>query len=159
MNYSSAERESSIRDLVRDIAGVDVGKDFKTNFATRLVFQKTMYLLQKSGVIREKHPFNYYVHGPYSPGWAKIGYEVANGRVHKVTIVGVDNNVRELINRKPNDGSWLVALSTLHYYVTTLRLSKERAKEKALEDGKFALLKHFDDAWKSLDSLKFFGES
>ncbi len=151
-----AERKTSLRNIVISLSGVDIKGDFKENFSTRLAFQKTMYLLQMAGVIREKHSFNYYAHGPYSPEWAKIGYEVANGGEKMITLTGDEGVVGGLMRMKPSDGGWLVALATLHYYAVALHLSKEEARERAEVDGKFAVLKHFEEAWQSLESVKFF---
>lgn len=42
----------------------------------RKQFQKTIYLLQAAG-IDLGYDFNWYVHGPYSPDLAKVGYKLA----------------------------------------------------------------------------------
>ena len=47
------------------------------DFGTRLMFQKVLYRAQEAGLLRSpRYEFNLYFYGPYSPDWARIGYDV-----------------------------------------------------------------------------------
>lgn len=54
------------------------GKTFDlSNFDDRLIFQKTIYLLQSFG-INLGYPFSWYLRGPYSPPLTIDGFELFN---------------------------------------------------------------------------------
>lgn len=52
-------------------------ESFKSNFQERKRFQKTVYLIQAFG-INLGFKFNWYIHGPYCPDLADIGYSLAD---------------------------------------------------------------------------------
>lgn len=56
--------------LLRDIGNFDM-----SSFRGRLLFQKTIQLLQSFG-IDCGYRYNWYLRGPYSPDLAKVGYEL-----------------------------------------------------------------------------------
>jgi hypothetical protein len=144
--------EISLRSVTLRLTGRDIRKTFSTDFATRLAFQKSMYLLQEAGLTAEKHSFNYYAHGPYSPDWARVGFAVASGKRASIHLTGHITGVKRLIDLNRHDTSWLVALATVHWYAKKVGLDKAHALRQATEDGKAGVVKWFDTAWQTLDS-------
>jgi hypothetical protein len=147
--------ETSIRGVVLRLTGRDIKKSFTSDFATRLAFQKSLYLIQEAGLTVEKHGFNYYAHGPYSPDWARVGFAAASGKKASIHLTGGLSRVKRLIDINSDDTSWLVALATVHWYVTKVGLDKSAALRQATVDGKSGVVKWFDDAWRTLDSVKW----
>ena len=125
------------------------------DFGTRLMFQKVLYLAQEAGLLRSpRYDFNLYFYGPYSPDWARIGYEVANGEDPALEVAD-DLSLLDYLIQERDDSAWLAALATLHWYVVHLGLDAEGAREKAQANGKYSLLRRFDEAWATLEEVNW----
>jgi hypothetical protein len=136
--------------VVRALTGKDLSKTFRSDFETRLVFQKAMYLLCAGGAVKPSYRFGLYVYGPYSSDWATKGFEVSDGKSCTVELTDRAPKVEHFVSGKQTDE--LVALATLHFYHEHLGLSKDPARAKAEADGKLTVLEHFDTAWSQLES-------
>lgn len=136
--------------FVRALTGKDLSKTFRSDFETRLVFQKTMYLLCAGRAVKPSYEFGLYVYGPYSTEWAARGFEIGDGRSCTVELTNQAPKVEKFVSGKETEE--LVALATLHFYHTHLALSKDAARARAEADGKITVLKHFDAAWSQLEA-------
>ena len=63
----------------------------------RILFQKSIYLLQEMGALKTKYSFAWYIFGPYSSAVAKIGYEYIENRVDEQLVVS--NDVEKIIKK------------------------------------------------------------
>jgi uncharacterized protein YwgA len=98
-----------------------IGRFNVASFKDRLVFQKTVYLLQARGVFLG-YSFNWYLHGPYSPVLARDGFELATiydgldpyhfGDAN--TEVSFDRFCK-FINEHATDANWLEAAASIHF--------------------------------------------
>ncbi|HKZ58741.1 MAG TPA: hypothetical protein VJ547_02680 [Candidatus Thermoplasmatota archaeon] len=146
--------ETSLRDFIHRVLDRDP-VSIPEDFGTRLMFQKVLYLAQEAGLLRgPRYDFNLYFYGPYSPEWARIGYAVAEG-TNPVLDVSDDLSVLDCLIQERNETAWLVALATLHWYVVHLGLDADGAREKAAANGKYSLVKRFDEAWAALESVNW----
>lgn len=104
--------ETPLRDLMGAV-GADPAR-FETSLEARIVFQKTMYLLEARGLIEPPaRDFGLYIHGPYSSVWARRGYAAARGEGNKVRLKGTAASIRRLLG--PADPWWLATLATAHF--------------------------------------------
>lgn len=144
--------ERPLRELMLELTRRDISKEF-SDFDTRLAFQKTLYLLQEGARIPQEYPFNYYARGPYSPGWAAVGYAVAAGVDRKVSLLAPVDDLKAILNRRPGDATWAEALASLHWYRFHSGLSKDAASARAAREGKDCLESNFDEAWEAISQL------
>lgn len=95
---------------------------FLRSFSSRLIFQKTIYLLQACGIFIG-YQFTWYIHGPYSSGLARAGYELAMKRfrgtatvrfLHASSEEKFQNLLRFLGDRR-DDADWLETTASLHF--------------------------------------------
>jgi hypothetical protein len=142
-----------LRLVFRAVSGRDLNRGFRSNFETRLFFQKAMYLLQVARAVKPSMRFGLHLYGPYSSSWAKKGYEVSDGEHCAVDVTDRFGVVENLL--KGRSTSEVVALATLHFYHERLGLSRAKARAKAESDGKVTVLKHFDGAWSQLDTANW----
>lgn len=109
---ATAATEIPLRDLMEAV-GADPAR-FESSLEARIVFQKTMYLLEARGLLEPKaHDFGLYIHGPYSSIWARRGYAAARGDDIKVRLKGTPAGIRKLLG--PADPWRLAALATAHF--------------------------------------------
>lgn len=103
--------------------------DKLSTFSARLMFQKSVYLLQALGMSTDFY-YGWYLRGPYSPSLTRTAFEdvvkpceqgdktyegfelnePANGRVSKI---------KEMLQRKPEGyekENWLELLASMHFY-------------------------------------------
>ena len=146
--------ETSLRAFIQRAVDRDPAM-IPEDFGTRLMFQKVLYLAQEAGLLRSpRYDFNLYFYGPYSPDWARIGYEVANGEDPALEVAD-DLSLLDYLIQERDDSAWLAALATLHWYVVHLGLDAEGAREKAQANGKYSLLRRFDEAWATLEEVNW----
>jgi hypothetical protein len=144
---------ASLDAVFRSLTGRGINKTFAGNFETRLVFQKTMYLLGAARAVKPSFSFGLHLYGPYSSSWAKRAYATSAGTPFSVEITDRITNAETLISGKSTGD--LVALATLHYFHRRLGLSRQEAHDKAEVDGKLTVLKHFDTAWDELEAANW----
>ncbi len=97
---------------------------FKGSFADRLIFQKTIYLLQSFGIYLGYH-FSWYIHGPYSTTLAKDGFDLIdkynNAPMVKFSKIRNDLLFKKFLiflGQRKNDADWLEILASIHILKT-----------------------------------------
>ena len=115
---------------------------FQSDFSTRLVLQKVVYLVQEAG-LPLGYGFGWYVRGPYSPSLARDGYELSTLKSIKEPAVEVDaktaKRIRALFKnislKSASAPDQLVLLASLHFIakhayprVKNLKEAKETLK-------------------------------
>jgi len=133
-------------------------------FGERKILQKTIYLLQSLG-INLRYNYNWYIHGPYSPGLANDAYEiVANKDYYAAEIknynltkdaLDVIENYKRLFNTRKEDELWLELISSLLFLRKNFnRNERESLKEILLKKKtKFADYSNLDEALDMVCSL------
>lgn len=109
---------------------------FLTSFDARLVFQKTVYLLQAFGLYLG-FPYSWYISGPYSPMVAHYGYKLAKLK-RKVPLVRFTRAKSErrfkefldFLGSRKNDSEWLEIIASIHLL---RKLYPRKSKNKILE--------------------------
>jgi len=125
----------------------------------RIIFQKTIYLLQRAG-LSLGYTFSWYIFGPYSSQLAKDGFEINEGNIiYPTQECKLDpapfNKLKELIRGHEKDEVWYELLASIDF----LKKEKNLSKDKILEELK---RKHsylgdetkFEEAWSLIESLK-----
>lgn len=124
--------------LALSLKEVGVNSDV-SGFDSRLILQKTVYLLEEAG-IRLGYSFTWYIRGPYSPGLTRDLYELAS---NKEDVAGwvLDSHSKALAERlrplfvtaaKGESGATakhLELLASVHYLATRRRLNINDAEE------------------------------
>ena len=109
---------------------------FLTSFDARLVFQKTIYLLQAFGLFLG-FKFSWYISGPYSPTVAHYGYQLAkmNKELPLVRFTRVKSERRfkkflDFLGSRKNDREWLEIIASIHLL---RKLYPRRSKNEILQ--------------------------
>ena len=99
-------------------------KDFLNGKTSRIVFQKLVYALQRSG-FQLGYNYNLYINGPYSPGLASDGYLIAenldsfsnDGTPFSLSAQGKSKveAARSFVDNATTNSDWLETLATLDY--------------------------------------------
>jgi len=93
---------------------------FLSSFDARLIFQKTVYLMQAFGLYLG-FDFSWYLRGPYSPMLAHLGYEIA--KKEKVMPVAKFSNPQserkfgdflDFLGPEKGNAKWLEILASIH---------------------------------------------
>lgn len=94
---------------------------FPTSFDARLVFQKTVYLLQAFGLYLG-YRFTWYISGPYSTGLTRDGYGLvdkfeksSNVTFKKEPSEARFNEFLRFLGDRKNDTKWLETLASIHF--------------------------------------------
>ena len=104
------------------------GERFRNNFEDRLIFQKTIYLLQAFGLYIGI-PFSWYLHGPYSMVLANHGYSLSRKffRINPVKFKSGASEKRfeefyKFLGENKDNANWLEALASIHFLRNTYPL-------------------------------------
>lgn len=91
------------------------------SFKERLILQKTVYLLQASGIFLG-YSFNWYLHGPYSPTLAREGFDLSavydDLKAYKFSDPNHElafRQFRELLGPHKDEADWLEAAASIHF--------------------------------------------
>lgn len=130
---------------------------FESSFDDRLIFQKTVYLLQAFGLYLGYY-FSWYIHGPYSTQLTKDGFTLID-KYHEVPQVRFIEDEDEILFRefqfflgtRKNDAEWLEILASLHFlkklYPTE---EKEMIINKVMDKDPHFSRGICEEAWKYL---------
>ena len=96
-------------------------ESFEKAFDSRLIFQKTIYLLQAFG-LHFGYRFSWYVSGPYSTNLTRDGYELIGSfkEAPNVTFTKASseekfNDFLSFLGDRKNDANWLETLASIHF--------------------------------------------
>lgn len=130
---------------------------FAWSFDERLIFQKTIYLLQAFGLYIGI-PFSWYLHGPYSTILAKHGYALAKKfettNIVRFTTATSENRFNEFIGflgDRSRDAKWLEALASIHFLRSTFpSITKTKIITIVLKKQPYLTAKECEQAWSYL---------
>lgn len=118
------DRVEIVGGLLKRIGNFD-SELYPINFDQRLIFQKTIYLLQAFGLYIGI-PFSWYLHGPYSTILAKHGYDLTKRYKETCPIrfanMASEERFRqftEFLGTRGRDAKWLEGLASLHFLTNT----------------------------------------
>jgi uncharacterized protein YwgA len=131
------------------------------SFKDRLTFQKTVYLLQASGVFLG-YSFNWYLHGPYSSVLARDGFQLStiydgleSYRFRDPKTEAAFDQFREFINEHRDEADWLEAAASIHFLRRTFpHESKPQTKKRVMAKGEHLSPTLFEGAWRALVGAK-----
>jgi len=114
--------------LLRRIGNFDADS-FITNFQSRLIVQKTIYLMQAFG-LNLGYFYNWYIHGPYSPSLAKDAFALAKTKKTSRLVRFVDPSMeirfldfQRFIENHKSDPVWLEKIASTHFLKTAYHIS------------------------------------
>ena len=163
-NAMSAERTEVIGGLLKRIGNFDP-QQFSGDFDGRLIFQKSIYLMQAFGLYIGI-PFSWYLHGPYSTVLAKHGYELAR-KYEKVPIIRFAKESSEerfqlfidFLGTRKDDAVWLEALASIHFLRSTYpNLRRKEIISMVLRKQSHLTSEECGEAWNYLVKYKLINE-
>lgn len=132
---SEDERARILGGLIKRIGNYSP-ESFEKSFDSRLIFQKTIYLLHAFG-LQLGYRFTWYIRGPYSPALARKGYELtrkfkesSDVRFARESSEQKFREFLEFLGEKKNDAIWLETLASIHFLK---HMYPVRAEEKIIE--------------------------
>lgn len=125
MENKSAEYLKSVAKLYAALRHLGFSfEKFECSKTQRIVFQKLVYALQRSG-LKFGYSYNLYINGPYSPGLATDGYFIAENidkfEDRTLTFAFSDVGLEKIEKAKSfllgntSDSNWLETICTLDY--------------------------------------------
>lgn len=132
---------------------------YTADFDERLIFQKTIYLLQAFGLYIGI-PFSWYLHGPYSTVLAKYGYDLTK-RYEKICPIRFAHAASErrfklfteFLGPRSRDAKWLEVLASIHFLRNTYpKFSKRLIISLVLRKQRYLTIEECRDAWNYLVS-------
>jgi hypothetical protein len=135
MENKSAERMKSLEKLVAalKILGYDF-RNFECSKTQRIIFQKLVYALQRSGDFCLGYNYNLYINGPYCPSLADDGYFISRNQIDgdsfKFSEAGLVKiaNTRAFLDDNTLDSNWLETICTLDYLYTFTSFRDDKDK-------------------------------
>jgi len=149
-------RVEALGGLLKRIGNFDP-ESFINSFEARLIFQKTIYLLQAFGLYLG-YRFSWYLRGPYSPDLARDGFELVAiyEETPLVRFKRLEAEKRFLqflafLGDKKNDAKWLETLASIHFLKRVYPpLTKNEIFEKIREKQPYIDREYFEKAWEHL---------
>ncbi len=135
-----------------------VGNYDMSSLQGRIIFQKTVYLLQAFGLYLG-YKFSWYIYGPYSTELARNGFELIEiyDKVPEMGFVEEGNEKVFLkfllfLGERKNDSNWLEALASIHFLKKLYPgESKERIINKVMDKQPYFNKEICEDAWSYLE--------
>ena len=132
-------RPGKLNLLFKELGNIDI--DIST-FNNRKKLQKTVYILSKMG-LKFNYPYNWYLHGPYSPTLTEDAYELSRNKAYyddeikkyhfKQNAQDIINKFKELFQDKMNDEEWLELIASLLFLQDNYRATGEKLKHILLQ--------------------------
>lgn len=131
---------------------------FDKSFDSRLVFQKTVYLLQAFG-LHLGYRFSWYIRGPYSPALARKGYELVkriaespNVRFAKDSAENRFHEFLEFLGERKYDADWMETLASVHFLKHAYPKSTQKEiMKKVLRKQPYLTVEQCVEAWEYLE--------
>ena len=131
-----------------------------TDFEGRLIFQKTIYLLQASGLYLD-YKFPWYINGPHSNDLGKDGIEI-NKTYNNIQPISFLNIYAEecfkdflsFLETKKDDAYQLEAMASVHFLNNLYKTDKESTIKMVLKRQKHLNKSTCGDAWNYLEDYK-----
>jgi len=150
----SMARPLLLAGLLRRIDNFDLG-----TFEGRLVFQKSVYLMQAFGIYLG-YRFNWYLRGPYSPSLTKDGFELSDNlaqytpaRFHQETECRFQQFLG-FLGRHKNDEKWLEVAASIHFLARVLnQADRDKVYAKVAAKQGNVTRKYFDSTWLELENV------
>ena len=137
-------------------------KRFLAFFEERLIFQKTIYLLQAYGLYLG-YEFNWYLRGPYSPDLAYDGFALVD-LYDKAPLVKFKRDKAErrflefihlFLGKRRRDARWLEQLASIHFLKHLHpSMNKEKIIKKVMAKQPFITLRDCEETWTYLKKFK-----
>jgi len=137
---------------------------FIASFSARLIFQKTVYLLQAFGLYFG-YRFSWYVRGPYSPALTRDGYGLVQNfkqaptfRFRKISSEEKFNGFLKFLGNRKNDANWLETLASIHFLKQHYpKRTKKEIIDVVLQKQPYLTVKECMEAWTHLERFGLLG--
>jgi uncharacterized protein YwgA len=135
-----------------------IGSFNVNSFTGRLIFQKTVYFLQRFGINFE-YNYNWYIYGPYSQKLHKDSYEIVtlmkNSPKADFLNEDMDNRINNLVNfldDKKTNSNWLELLASIDFLKKLAPdMTKSEIINQVMSKQTHFELSDFESAWKYLE--------
>lgn len=136
-----------------------IGNFSMDNFEGRLIFQKTVYLMQAFGIYLG-YRFSWYLYGPYSPELASDGFRLAEiygplmpeGRFKDQGMEGIFKLFLEFLGDRRDDAEWLELLASVHFLRKLYPdVAKDEVISMVLKKQPYFDKRKCEEAWKHLE--------
>ncbi len=120
----------------------------------RIIFQKTIYLLQELG-LNIGYKFNWYIYGPYSSQLASDGFELERKQETKdFSPVRVEKSITSKFDKliDKNSSTWYEFLSSILFLKNKKETKEKIFKQLAEHQSYLGDYETFEIAWKKLES-------
>ena len=133
---------------------------FEKSFKDRLIFQKTIYLLQSFNIYLGFH-FSWYIRGPYSPVLAKEGYKLIKKSDQTPNVKFLEESSERqfqkfitFLGERNNDAEWLETLASIHFLKHTyLGIGKNSIMKMVQRKQPHLTIEKCQAAWDYLESF------
>lgn len=156
---SKQERALILGGILKRIGNFSA-KYFEKSFDARLIFQKTIYLLQAFGLYLG-YKFSWYIRGPYSPTLTRKGYELARKfeetpdvRFTKEPSEKRFNEFLEFLGEKKYDPTWLETIASIHFLKHMYpKRTEKKIMEMVLQKQPYLTIEECKEAWHHLEEF------
>jgi uncharacterized protein YwgA len=164
MSAREKEKILALGGILRRIGNFEASA-FLSSFNARLIFQKTVYLMQAFGLYLGLD-FSWYLRGPYSPMLAHYGYELAKMKgslsVARFSSTRSERRFEEFLRflgPEKDNAEWLEILASIHMQK---RLHPWKSKNDILEivvhKQSYFTVEECREAWSYLARYDLVGE-
>lgn len=144
---------SSLGGILKRIGNYDM-----SSLQDRIIFQKTVYLLQAFGLYLG-YKFSWYIYGPYSTQLTRDGFELIEiyDKVPEMRFAKEENEKVFLkfflfLGGRKNDSNWLEVLASIHFLKELYpKESKERIINKVIDKQPYFNKEICEEAWSYLE--------
>lgn len=159
LNEEESARKTALGGLLKRIENFSPSA-FLASFSARLIFQKTIYLLQAFGLYFG-YRFSWYIRGPYSPALTREGYGLVQGfkqaptiRFRKTSSEERFNEFLKFLGNRKNDSNWLETLASIHFLKHQYpKETKEEIIDIVLEKQPYLTVEECMKAWTHLEKF------
>ncbi len=128
--------------------------EFKLDtLSNRIIFQKTIYLLQELG-LDVGYKFNWYIYGPYSSQLASDGFELEGKQETKdFSPIRVKKSITSKFDKliDKNSSTWYEFLSSILFLKNKKETKEKIFKQLAEHQSYLGDYETFEIAWKKLE--------
>lgn len=132
-------------------------ESFEESFDARLIFQKTIYLLQAFGLYLG-YKFSWYIRGPYSPDLAREGFTLLKEYETSPDVKFENPNsekkfckFNEFLHDRKCDPDWLETLASIHFLANIYpKKGKEEIFKTVMRKQPYITMKQCEEAWNYL---------
>lgn len=138
---------------------------FDKSFNSRLIFQKTIYLLQVFGLYLG-YKFSWYIRGPYSPALTRKGYELMSKyeECPDVTFAKASSERKfheflDFLDNRKSNAIWLETIASIHFLKRVYpKKTKSEIMKLVLKKQPYLTYEECIEAWAHLERFNLINQ-